>query len=379
MRTLHVPVARPDLGALSAQPRALLLAATPGRTILALALGAGGGWAAHQLQLPLPWMIGAMCATTVASTAGAPVAMPIIFRHIMVAVLGLMLGSSFSPEILDRLGDWAASLAMLVLYAAAAGSAGIFYFRRVCGYDPVTAYFAAMPGGLSEMILAGTEMGGDARIISLTHAARILLVVLALPLAFQVFAGYEPAMRPAAGLPAGAMPPTDLAILAACGAAGFALARALKIPAAALVGPMILSAAVHLTGWTAATPPNELVAAAQVVVGTAIGSRFAGVTIRLIGRTVLAAAGGTVVLLSATLAFALGLNRALGLPGEALVLGFAPGGLAEMSLIAIAIGADAAFVATHHLVRIFLVVVFAPAAFRLLGRRPARSTGDCGR
>ncbi|MEE8504878.1 MAG: AbrB family transcriptional regulator, partial [Kiloniellales bacterium] len=99
------------------EPRAWLLTPTPGRTILALALGAGGGWAAHQLQLPLPWMIGAMCATTVASAAGAPVAMPIIFRHIMVAVLGLMLGSSFSPEILDRLGDWAASLAMLVLYA----------------------------------------------------------------------------------------------------------------------------------------------------------------------------------------------------------------------------------------------------------------------
>ncbi len=52
-----------------------------------------------------------------------------------------------------------------------------------------------------------------------------------------------------------------------------------------------------------------------------------------------------------------------------LSLAFAPGGLAEMSLIAIAINADAAFVATHHVVRIFLIVVLAPLAFRLTRRR----------
>ena len=52
-----------------------------------------------------------------------------------------------------------------------------------------------------------------------------------------------------------------------------------------------------------------------------------------------------------------------------LMLAFSPGGLAEMSLIAIAIGADAAFVATHHIVRIFLVIVIAPLAFKLMRRR----------
>ncbi len=81
-----------------------------------------------------------------------------------------------------------------------------------------------------------------------------------------------------------------------------------------------------------------------------------------------AAAGGTVVLLSATLVFAMALAQVTGLPVVALVLAFSPGGLAEMSLIAIAIGADAAFVATHHVVRIFMIVVIAPLAFRLMRR-----------
>ncbi len=338
-------------------------------TLAALAIGTFGGWLASLAGLPLAWMIGAMSATTAAAALGLPIALPVGLRQLMVTVLGVMLGSGFSPEMLDRIGEWALSLAALALYAAAAGGAGLFYFRRICGYDAVTAYFSAMPGGLSEMILVGTEMGGDARVISLTHAARVMLVVLALPFAFQMMIGYDPAASVPAGLPLAEVSGADLAVLAACGALGYLLARALRVPAAAVVGPMILSALVHILGWTTAKPPFELVAAAQVVVGTAIGCRFAGVTTRLLLRTAAAAAGGTAVLLSATLAFAMVLAQVTGLPVVALTLAFSPGGLAEMSLIAIAIGADAAFVATHHVVRIFMIVVFAPLAFRLM-RRP---------
>jgi len=280
-----------------------------------------------------------------------------------------MLGSGFSPQMLARMVDWWPSLSALALYAAVAGGAGWLYFRTVWSYDPVTSYFAAMPGGLTVMILVGTEMGGDPRVISLSQASRLLLVVFALPFAFELLAGYQPAARPPAGLPLLEIAASDLLVLGVCALVGGLVAQALKLPAAALVGPMVLSAAVHLLGWTAAKPPLELVAAAQVVVGSALGARFAGVTLRQISRSMLAASGATVLLLAATLAFALGLAGIAGLPVYPLVLAFSPGGLAEMSLIALAIGADPAFVATHHIVRICLVVMLAPAAFRLLVRR----------
>jgi len=354
--------------------RSTLLPPTPGRIALTLALGTLGGWAAFAGQLPLPWMIGAMTGTTLAAATRLPVALAPRLRSAMVAVLGVMLGSGFSPEMLAAMVDWWPSLTALALYAAVAGGVGWLYFRRVWGYDPVTSYFAAMPGGLSEMILVGSELGGDARIISLSHASRLLLVVLALPFAFQLLAGYEPAGRPPAGLPLLESAPGDLAVLAVCALFGFTVARALRVPAAALVGPMVLSAAVHLADWTAAKPPLELVAAAQVVVGGAIGARFAGVSPRTIGRALLAAVGATAVLLAATVACALVLTALVGLPLRPLVLAFSPGGLAEMSLIALAIGADAAFVATHHIVRICLIVVLAPATFRLLARRGRRSS-----
>jgi len=339
----------------------------------ALVLGALGGAAAAWVHLPLAWMIGAMLATTAGAMAGWPIAVPLRLRGLFVIVLGVMLGSSFTPAIFDRLGDWAVSLSALAVYIALSGAAGMLFFRLFVGYDRATAYFAAMPGGFSEMVLVGTAMGGNTLIISLTHAARVLLIVLALPFAFQLLLHYDPAARPPAGAAFDALGPLDLALLALCGLAGYLAASALKVPAAPVVGPMILSAVVHLAGWTALPPPAVLVAAAQVVVGASIGCRFAGVRPGFVVRVVAAAFGATVILVAVTLLFAWAIHAATGLPADALVLAFAPGGLAEMSLIAIALSMDAAFVATHHIVRIFLVVVLAPAAFRALRRW--RTTG----
>ena len=45
-----------------------------------------------------------------------------------------------------------------------------------------------------------------------------------------------------------------------------------------------------------------------------------------------------------------------------------PGGLAEMSMVALGIGQDVAFVATHHLFRIAFIVILAPLASRLIRR-----------
>ena len=342
------------------------------KILLALALGAVGGWIAHYFNIPLAWMLGAMISTTVAAICGLPVALPVSFRTAMVGVLGVMLGSGFAPEILDRIGDWTISLVGLAVYTLAVTGLVTLFLRRFCGYDPVTAYFSAAPGGLSEMVIVGSQFGGDERVISLTHTSRILLVVLALPFLMQILFGYTPGPRTAAGIPLADANAFDMLVLTFCGIAGFVLARLARLPAAAILGPMLFSAALHMSGVTDAKPPVELVAAAQVVVGATIGCRFAGVKMALVARTILASFGSTVILVVSSLLFAVLLNPLTGLPTIGIFLAFAPGGVAEMSLIALALSLDAALVATHHIVRIFLIVVFTPMLFRVL---PARIVG----
>jgi membrane AbrB-like protein len=333
-----------------------------------LALGTAGGAAANALDLPLAWMIGAMIATTTAAVLGLPLSFSRPLRTGMITILGVMLGSAFVPEIADQVLRWSFSLTALALYTLVTTAASMIYFRRIAGYDPITSYFCAVPGGLNEMTIMGAALGGEERAISLTHAARILFTVLTIPVGFRFLESYDPAARIAAGDAYFANGGQDVAILALCAVLGYFAAQRMRLPAASILGPMALSAAVHITGITTAKPPAELIAAAQVVAGSAIGARFAGTAAVTLLRLAVHALGATAIMVVLAILFAAGLTAGFGLPLPDLILALAPGGLAEMSLVALALHADAAFVSTHHVARITMVVAMAPALHRLLPR-----------
>ena len=342
----------------------------------ALVLGVVGGAVFAALNLPLPWMLGAMLFTSTAAVAGARIAVPMGLRSIMVVILGIMLGSAFDPSILDNIGRWAISLAGLAVYILVCIALGIAYLRRIARYEAKTAFFTATPGGFNEMVLIGGALGADERTIAMSHSARVMLVVFTVPILFQIFGGLDPAARAALDSVAVSLTPTDWILLTGC-LVGAPIARLLKLPAAMLIGPMVLSAGLHLAGLTDAKPPFVLVAAAQVIVGSAVGGRFAGIRPRDIGRSALVALGLTALLLGTTVGFAVVISQMTGIGVRDLILAYSPGGLAEMSLVALALGGDAAFVSTHHIVRIVLIVVFAPllyGVFRKWALRPSDRT-----
>lgn len=331
-----------------------------------LGLAACGGWAFDRLDLPLAWMLGAIAATTAAALLRAPVKAPQKVVPAMFAIVGVLLGSGFPADILDRAGRWSLSLASLAPYVVLITVAVAAYFRRVTAFDHPTRFFSACPGGLNEMMLMGGAKGGDEAAIALIHGMRILTVVYVLPFAFEFLGGADTAAARAAARNAEIPAAADWAILAACAAVGATLGKALRLPAGVLVGPMLLSAAAHLGGLTDARPPDTLVHAAQVVIGAGIGSRFVGIAPKVFGRAVLVSLGSTGLMLAIGAAFALVLGPASGAGFAALILAYSPGGITEMSLVALALGIDPLFVSTHHLGRIVLVLSLSPLLFRLL-------------
>jgi len=343
------------------------------RTGLALAVGLIGALSADWITLPLPWMLGSMIACTIASLTNIRVGMPMKIRNPMVIVLGVLLGSGFSPEMIDHFSDWLVSLVLIVGYIFAVGLVIYPFFRRLAGYDPVTAYFCSMPGGLNEMVIIGKEMGGDDRRIVLTHASRIMIAVLIIPIWFRFSESVDMSNRDQFGVSIAAIPVQDLIVLFFCGALGMPLAKILRLPARLLIGPMLLSAFVHLTGITRSPPPLELINLAQLVIGSALGCRFVGAPLREVLEIIKFSVGATVLMIGLSVLFAILVHNLAGNNILTVVLAYAPGGLAEMSLIALALGVDVAFVATHHIWRISLVVIGAPILFKALSVKTGNS------
>ena len=335
---------------------------------MAIVVGGAGGAVFNYLDLPLPWMMGAMFATGVTSLGGVELKIDSRLRTLMILILGVLLGGAFSPEIIERIPRWPITLASLATYILISSLATFAYYRLVARFDPRTSFFAAVPGGLNEMIFLAEEAGADIRRVSTSHTTRIFFVVMMLPFFFRLFGDLGTTVRTFAAGGSGVIGPADVAILAGCAVIGFFAARLVRIPAPHLTGPMIASAAVHLAGFTEASPPAIVVAGAQIIIGASVGARFAGLTFRDLGRIIRIGGIATVILLVITGLFAITLAALAGFPFTSLILAFSPGGLIEMSLIALTLDIDTAFVATHHIARISIVVIIVPIIFRLLVR-----------
>lgn len=336
--------------------------------VLALAIGALGGFVFAYFRLPLPWMTGPLLATTVATMAGVPLKAPGGVRGIVVAVIGTMVGASFTPNVLDEAVQWAGTLTAMVIFVLLLMASVSYALRRFAGFSVPTAYFSAAPGGFNQIMILGSALGGDDRTIALIQSVRVTLTVLLIPFWFRLLEGYDPDKA----LPfvrIGDIGAFDASALAACAVVGYWVGERIRLPIPALIGPMVLSAALHLAGITAASPPSEIVNIAQIVIGTSAGCRFTGITVRRVVGTLTIGGLTTVYMLIVTVGAAFALDYAFGLPFAKVLLAFAPGGLAEMVLVSLAMGIDPAFVSIHHLVRLIVIYVAVPFAFRLLMAR----------
>ena len=331
----------------------------------ALAIGVLGGLVAYFGGLPLPWMLGPMIANTAAAMLRAPIAGPDQMRLYVIPIIGVMLGSGVTAEIFGLLGTWVLTLLLLPLFLACAAGISYAVYRRFGGYDPVTAFYSAMPGGLNEMLILGAEAGGDERRIALAHAARVLIIIVFVALFFGLVLGVSSGGRGAApwiGLYD--IGGRDYVILGLCAVIGAVLGKRLGLPAAPVFGPMILSGLAHVAGWVTVAPPPLFVIAAQITIGTIIGTRFVGATLAEIRKDIGLSAVASLLMLIAAVGFAEVIIWATGVPLAQAFLAFSPGGLTEMSLLTLAMGQDVTYVSLMHIIRITLVIAIAPFLFK---------------
>jgi len=340
--------------------------------LLTLALGAAGGLLARQLHVPLALLLGSLLAVGGASVFGVKLAgrlpaLPQDVRLVFVPVIGVSIGGAFTPDILREAALWWPSLVALALFIPLAHWIGFRALSATGQLDPVTAFFGTAPGGLMETVQMGEEMGADVPMLTMLQFMRLILTIVLVPIFFAWMTGHAVGSAGGASMGAREVPGLrDVGILLAAGIIGAVLGRRTRIPAGIITGPVLLSGAAHLAGLTEALPPGWLIGVTQVVIGTTLGVRFAGVAPRAFVVALRLAALNVTLTMALAGLIAVGLAPLVHEPRAAVFLAFAPGGLAEMSLIALSLQISVLYVTAHHVLRIVLAVTVAQVFSRRL-------------
>lgn len=335
--------------------------------IATVAIAAVGGWLVSLTAIPLGWLIGSMISVIVLSALKFPVQQPKRIMPVVRAAVGTMLGASVTLGVLASLSDWWPSFVFMVAVMIIGGVLNFHLMRRAFGFDRSEAALCAVPGGIAEMILLSEATGGEQWRVAVVHALRIALAILIIPILIGWIA--ESDISRASPSKALAMAWADWGWFALCLFAGVLAAPLKVIPARVVLVPMVLCAALHVTEVTAFQVPTQLSNIVQIFIGINVGGRFVGVAPKVLMQVAFAAVCVVAVQIGFAFGSALLAADALNAEPTTLALAYSPGGLAEMSLIAIALGQEVAIVGFHHIARVLGALFAAPPILNLLNRR----------
>lgn len=343
-----------------------MLSNYPVRVVFTLAVALAAAALCVWLGTPLPWMIGPLLGTALATMAGLRTESAGLLRNLGQWTIGTALGLYFTPAVASLVAGlwWAIGLNIVWALALGIGFGGWLQWvhaPRMPGLSRATTYFSGAIGGASEMTLLAEREGARTDLVASAHSLRVLIVTVAVPFAMQ-YSGQH-------GLDAA--PPSarvvdwaGLAGLGLCTGLGGWLALRLGRANPWFMGALLVSMGITLAGWQLSAIPPWASNAAQLVIGVSLGVRFTAQFLHTAPRWLATVALGTFAMVGLSAGFAWLLARATGLHAATLVLGTAPGGIAEMSITAKVLQLGVPVVTAFQVCRLVTVLVIVDPVYR---------------
>ncbi len=329
-----------------------------------LALGSLGGGVAHFMGIPLAWMLGPLLLTMLLSLNGVNAKVPGYLTNTFKGVVGILLGTAITPETMHRLVDWPMSLLIVVIGLLVVSAVVALFYSRICGFDRITAAAAALPGSINAIPAIAIGMGANAQRTILPQLLRVALVVTCVPPLYLLWQGQIGAAPEVETLGHDGFDFLGQGLWVCLVAPlGWLVAKRIRIPVPQLLGPMLVAAALSLAGFSIQLPA-WLTALTFLVLGTSIGARFHDMRLRTLFGTGRHALAGTLLTFFGVALIGLAIHHITGVPLPVALLAVVPGGIAEMALLATALGVDPVFVTFHQVLRSVLLNSIAPFVFQ---------------
>ena len=347
------------------------------RVLYTLVLAGLAAGACLTLNTPLPWLIGPMLATAIASMLRLRTESSTPLRNGGQAIIGTAVGLYFTPAMAALVaGLWWAIILGVVL-ALGLGwlfGAGLhrWHAQRMPGLSRATTYFSSAIGGASEMTLLAERFHGRADLVASAHSVRLMLVTLVVPFAMQYSGWHGQDFAATGGAREVVLPGLALLGLAVC-AGAWVMAR-LGRPNPWFLGALVVAMGLTVAGVELSTMPKALSNAAQLVIGVSLGVRFTPAFVHTAPRWLVSVAVATLGLIAVCSAFAALLAWCVGLPAGTMILAMAPGGVAEMAITAKVLQLGAPVVTAFHVCRLVAVLLLLEPLYLWIYGKPSQST-----
>lgn len=321
------------------------------------------------IHLPAALLLGAMAAAIAVAGFEAELAVPQWPYVIAQGLVACLIARSIGPNILKTmLQQWPIFFGCIAAVLVCSTGLGMLLARWKV-LPGTTAIWGSAPGAATVMVLMSDGFGADMRLVAFMQFLRVVLVaaVASLVARFWVSPGGGIARATVEWFPAVATAPLCATLaLAILGAVIGALS---KIPAGALLVPLLIGMGLSASHVLTITLPPWLLAGSYAAVGWAIGLRFTREIILYAARALPQVAASTLTLIVLCGGLAWTLHVLAGTDLLTAYLATSPGGADSVAIIAAASKVDLPFVMAMQTARFVLVMIFGPSLARLAAKQ----------
>lgn len=296
------------------------------------------------------------------------------------AVSGVVIGSFLSIHALKTAGASLLPLLLITVLTLVLSLAAGLVLARWTGQDQTTSSLGMVAGGSSALVGAAEDLGADARMVAFMQYLRLVLVVLMMPLLIRFV--FSPGQGHFLALGAAEIEvPFSISgwVFVLCAApAGYVLGRLLRLPAAALLGPVLLAAVATIAGL-GINPPEVAREVAFNVIGLEVGLCLTPAALRAMGKMLPKVLLFVFLItgMCAGLAYVVTLVTNIS-PADA-YLATTPGGINAVLATATSVHSNVALIFAVQTLRLFAMVLLAPPALTWwINRQAARTRAAVG-
>ena len=286
-------------------------------------------------------------------------------RKLGMALVGLNVGFAIAHGNLANVASSAPVFIFLTFFLLLCGTIIGYIYSRLSKTNLLTAMLATVPGGVGPMSAIAADYNRDVTLVALVQALRVTTVVLLIPLVARVLTGTDSNIQtfPVQGALL-SFAPSQLGFLLLAlllGGLGVYLAVIAKIPVGDFFGALMVGIAFNpVVNWLPVLgdvnfiPPPLINLIGQMLLGITIGEYWGDkptFRIQTIGYTLMSVAL-TLVAGAIAAIFAMQLTSWDWLT---CMLVTAPGGSAEMILVALALDHNVEIVTAGHLMRLVAI------------------------
>ena len=319
-------------------------------------------------DLPLAWLLGPATVGLILAVRSRPIGTDYFFGDCGRGLLGVAIGASITHEHIDWMLDHPDLGIGLFIYVALGGGIGFLWLYGFCKWDRPSAWFAAFPGGMSEMIASAEAFGANIPKVALSHSLRIFCLVCGASLASYFFAGITTGSLSFGEAYWRTQPLIFLTMVVSVWGGKY-----LRIPAHSFMAPMFESLMMNLMFDSQLRLTDLILIFGQYFLGWSIASRFKGVSKNEVVMILKQVFVLLLLFLPIWGMMAVLLDQLTDIDLVSVILGLAPGGQAEIALIAMALNANLAVVMILHVLRSLMITMIGPIAFALITKsKPKR-------